>query len=284
MAQRYFSSANLLLATAIIYLGVNAFYTFTASRLDPVTVAATTSGAAAWVGQESKAPLSEYNTIKERNLFNITAEPDTKQPEPEPEALNLDALKETDLKLRLWGTVIGGSEQSYAVIEDQKNREQNLYRAGDTIQDALVKLILREKVVLTVEDRDEVLTMEETASQTRGARAGGQTANTPQSSRLPVSPYTRKVRLPSARIQDAMQNLGNIMEQATIRPHIEDGQPDGISITGIKPNTIFRHMRLRNGDVITRSGRWKTPFESSAILPAPIPCSLKSNAEDARKS
>jgi len=48
-----------------------------------------------------------------------------------------------------------------------------------------------------------------------------------------------------------MQNLGNIMEQATIRPHIEDGQPDGISITGIKPNTIFRHMRLRNGDVIT---------------------------------
>ena len=48
-----------------------------------------------------------------------------------------------------------------------------------------------------------------------------------------------------------MQNLGSIMEQANIRPHIQDGQPDGISITAIKPNTIFRHMRLRNGDVIT---------------------------------
>jgi S1-C subfamily serine protease len=41
------------------------------------------------------------------------------------------------------------------------------------------------------------------------------------------------------------------MEQATLRPHIVDGQPAGISITGIKPNAIFRKMRLRNGDVIT---------------------------------
>jgi general secretion pathway protein C len=48
-----------------------------------------------------------------------------------------------------------------------------------------------------------------------------------------------------------MENLGELMEQATLRPHIEDGQSAGISITGIKPNAIFRKMRLRNGDIIT---------------------------------
>ena len=48
-----------------------------------------------------------------------------------------------------------------------------------------------------------------------------------------------------------MENLGELMQQATLRPHIEAGQPAGISITGIKPNAIFRRMRLRNGDVIT---------------------------------
>ena len=48
-----------------------------------------------------------------------------------------------------------------------------------------------------------------------------------------------------------MENLGELMEQANLRPHIVDGQPSGISITGIKPNAIFRKMRLRNGDVIT---------------------------------
>jgi S1-C subfamily serine protease len=45
--------------------------------------------------------------------------------------------------------------------------------------------------------------------------------------------------------------FGQLMNQATIRPHMEDGRAAGISITGIKPNAIFRRMRLRNGDIIT---------------------------------
>ena len=48
-----------------------------------------------------------------------------------------------------------------------------------------------------------------------------------------------------------MEDIGDLLSQATFRPHIEDGRPAGISITGIKPNAIFRKLRLRNGDVIT---------------------------------
>ena len=73
----------------------------------------------------------------------------------------IDKIKETNLKLTLWGTVTGQDKRSYAVIEDSKAREQNLYRTGDSIQNAVVKLILREKVVLRVGDRDEILAMEE---------------------------------------------------------------------------------------------------------------------------
>jgi general secretion pathway protein C len=57
--------------------------------------------------------------------------------------------------------------------------------------------------------------------------------------------------LQADQVEKAMENLGELMEQATLRPHIEDGQSAGISITGIKPNAIFRKMRLRNGDIIT---------------------------------
>lgn len=39
---------------------------------------------------------------------------------------------------------------SYAVIEDKKATGQNLYRVGDRVQDALIKMILREGVVLDV--------------------------------------------------------------------------------------------------------------------------------------
>jgi general secretion pathway protein C len=69
--------------------------------------------------------------------------------------------------------------------------------------------------------------------------------------KLPVSSYPRKIRLRGDQIEKAMENLGEIMQQANLRPHIVDGQAAGISITGIKPNAIFRKMRLRNGDVIT---------------------------------
>ena len=61
-------------------------------------------------------------------------------------------------------------------------------------------------------------------------------------------------------MESALENIGQLMDQATIRPHIENGRPAGISITGIKPNAIFRKMRLRNGDVVTGvNGR---PIES----------------------
>ena len=52
-------------------------------------------------------------------------------------------------------------------------------------------------------------------------------------------------------VSQAMENIGDLLNQATFRPHIEDGKPAGISITGIKPNAIFRKLRLRNGDIIT---------------------------------
>jgi general secretion pathway protein C len=164
--------------------------------------------------------------------------------------VDLEKLKQTELKLKLWGTVTGQKERAYAVIEDTKTRQQNLYHAGDNIQNAVVKLILREKVVLNVDDRDEILAMEEI----RGRRGGKTTARASTAAgqrKLPVSRYPRKIKLKGDQIQKAMENLGQLMEQANLRPHIEDGQPAGISITGIKPNAIFRKMRLRNGDVIT---------------------------------
>jgi general secretion pathway protein C len=40
------------------------------------------------------------------------------------------------------------------------------------------------------------------------------------------------------------------MTEIVIRPHLENGQPDGLALSNIKPNSIFRRMGLRNGDVL----------------------------------
>jgi general secretion pathway protein C len=60
---------------------------------------------------------------------------------------------------------------SYAVIEDKKATGQNLYRVGDRVQDALIKMILREGVVLDVGGgKDEILQIEEMAAASGGVR------------------------------------------------------------------------------------------------------------------
>jgi general secretion pathway protein C len=247
MINRYFNIANIVLVTLGVFLCVKTFYAVVTPRPDyvvPLVSAAkqNSRSAATW----SKPPQGNYKTIAQRNIFNSGNEDIA----PVSQKVDLEKLKQTELKLKLWGTVTGQKERAYAVIEDTKTRQQNLYHAGDNIQNAVVKLILREKVVLNVDDRDEILAMEEI----RGRRGGKTTARASTAAgqrKLPVSRYPRKIKLKGDQIQKAMENLGQLMEQANLRPHIEDGQPAGISITGIKPNAIFRKMRLRNGDVIT---------------------------------
>lgn len=254
MVNRYFSIANILLITVGIYLCVNAFYTLVTAGLDYGVISAPTGPRqdAPSPVEQSQPPMADYSPILERNIFNSSTEA-AAAPLPTKQ-VDIENLKETELKLKLWGTVTGQNGQTYAVIEDTKSREQNLYRAGDSIQKAIVKLILREKVVLSVDDRDEILAMEEIMGGQRGSRpprlsSSSSTSSSPQ--KMPVSRYPRKITLQGEQIEKALENLGDLMEQATFRPHVEDGQPAGITISGIKPNAIFRKMRLRNGDVIT---------------------------------
>ena len=49
-----------------------------------------------------------------------------------------------------------------------------------------------------------------------------------------------------------MNDVSQLATQISITPHIsEDGGPDGLALKNIKPNSIFRRMGLRNGDILT---------------------------------
>ena len=40
------------------------------------------------------------------------------------------------------------------------------------------------------------------------------------------------------------------MRQIKFRPHFSEGEPDGLMVYGIRPNSVFRKIGLRNGDII----------------------------------
>lgn len=247
MVNRYFTIANLLLATAGVYFGVSIFYAVLTAGLDSIPPPVPAAGRALPVGPESPGGVSGYQAIVDRNLFNTGKKP-LAEPGKGAAGIDVDKLKQTGLKLKLWGTGIGPDGQTYAVIEDPKTREQLLYRPGDTVQKAAVKMVLRQKVVLNVDGRDEVLIMEEPGI--IRAAAPGPAAEAAPAPRLAAEPG-EQVALTGEQVEKALEDIGDLLTQATFRPHIEDGRPAGISITGIKPNAIFRKLRLRNGDVIT---------------------------------
>ena len=247
MVNRYFTIANLLLAAAGVYFCVSIFYAVLTAGLDSGPPPVPAAGRALPAGPESPVGVSDYQAIVDRNLFNSGKKP-LAEPVKGAAGIDVDKLKQTGLKLKLWGTAIGPGGNLYAVIEDPKTRESLLYRPGDTVQKAAVKMVLRQKVVLNVDGRDEVLIQE--APGIVRAAAPGSAAEAAPAPRLAAEP-SEQVAVTGEQIEKAMEDVGDLLTQATFRPHIEDGRPAGISITGIKPNAIFRKLRLRNGDVIT---------------------------------
>lgn len=253
--QRIIIVINLILLTVIAYLGVTLFYSIFDYRLDNVPKQeAVRTIPIAQDTQKDKA-LSYYEPIMERDLFHTRA---TQIVTETKEDIDIEALEETDLKLKLWGTVSGSPESAYAVIEDTQTRKQNLYRVDDVIQQAKLKAIFRERVVLVVNGKDEILTMEKAQQTAAVSRSiSSRTRSTAQrttgtGSQAPTPAIrSQRVSLNRSMIDNAMEDVSKLMTEITITPNIaENGQQSGLALKNIKPNSIFRRMGLRNGDVL----------------------------------
>ncbi len=234
--KRYYTILNFVFIAGAVYFSVNAFYIITTAQLDTAHPSRTATKQIA-VPQGSEAnPFSYYKTIMDRNLFNTKT--GTGQA---PDKIDIETLKPTELKLKLLGTVTGDKDKAYAVIVDPVKKRENLYRAGDTIQSATLKIILREKVVLRVNGRDEILEIEKVGADER----------TTVPSRRSTTAGSQNLTLKRSQIQAAVDDVNTLMKQVRIRPHFTNGKPDGLRLTGIRPNSIFRNMGLRSGDIIT---------------------------------
>ncbi len=241
--QRTITMINLLLIALGAYFGVGIFYRIIGQQVATLPIAGPTFATPSGSKPVGKQPFGHYRPILNRDLFQT--QKTTKAPAPD-KTVNMAGLENTKLKLKLWGTVSGVPEKAYAVIEDTQKREQNLYRVGDSIQNATVKIILREKVVLSVNGKDEILAMEEVKQSDSRLTAVRERPRT--SGRSPSR--AQRISLRRNMINEAMQDVSKLATQIAIRPYLEDGRPAGLSLNNIKPNSIFRRMGLRNGDIL----------------------------------
>ena len=233
--KRYFTILNILFIAGIVFFMVKVFYKIATANIDTIDSSKTTARHIVPNVSTTQHELSHYQAIVERNLFKTNTETGKG-----PNKLDIETLQPTDLNLNLLGTITGDQKEAYAVIEDTAEKKQDLYRIGDTIQNATVKMILREKVVLNVNGKDEILGIEKTSGSqkirkpsTELGRAGSQ-----------------NITVKRSQIDSAIKDVNTLMKQVRIRPNFKNGKPDGFRLTGIRPNSIFYKMGLKSGDVI----------------------------------
>ncbi|MCP3871739.1 MAG: type II secretion system protein GspC [Desulfobacteraceae bacterium] len=236
-----FTAINIFLITGMAYFCVEIMY----KSLIPQSAELHDDRSSQSISKKIKPARStqnvtkkQHNIIVQRNLFKVQIE---KKIEPvkkqAPKEISPEDLEATKLKLVLLGTVTGG-EDIYAVIEDKKVRQQALYQVGDTVQEAKLKKILRDKVVLFYQGKDQVLEMEVVDKKSK--KAGP----------VPKELSPRSVPTKNQTAQGPPTNLSTMKKQIKFRPHFSEGQPDGMMVYGIRPNSVFRQIGLRNGDII----------------------------------
>ncbi len=262
MIKKLFGIFHIVLITLAVFFCVQLFYQLvsaTALRVpyDRLLIAQAPENMPSSVSMPDRMRanpgLNAYQAIFNRDLFKtVQVEPAQKKADD----IELEKLKQTQLNLKLWGTVTGSeTRRAYAVIEDLKNRQQSLYREGDAIQNAQIKLILRKKVVLSVNGKDEILLMEEEKNQRAMASAS---APSSRDTGMPEEPeYTygseadqSTVSIDREEINSALKNINQLMSQVKVRPHFENGQPSGLIVSHIRPKSIFSEMGLQNGDIV----------------------------------
>jgi len=178
--------------------------------------------------------------VTRRNLFKVQVNGEQKT-EQDPAELHLE---KTSLELTLWGTVTGQKKQDgWAVINDRKTKEQELYRVNDTIQGAVIKSILRNKVILTVNGKDQVLEMDENQSSLKKhGTARRSSVNRPKPSSRPRQNIPAPERMP-----DKVSQSDQLFKT---RPYIRNGEASGVMVYSIKRDSVAQLLGLRNGDII----------------------------------
>ncbi len=203
------------------------------------------------IPKQSVRAKSYYDLIHKRDIFN-SAKP------VEQEEVVAAPVKITDLRLKLWGVALRGSENSYAIIEEEKKREQGVYKVGAEVPGgAVVKSVEWDRVILAVAGKDEILEIED--GLTGGPRTAPSRFGSSRTSSKPKGKSSVKgVEVVSdteyvvdrAEVDNALENMSQLFTQIRAVPHFEGGESTGFRLFAIRRGSIFDKIGLKNGDII----------------------------------
>jgi len=213
-----------------------------------------TAGPPADQATEQKMPLSAYQVILDRNIFNATGATGLLGSDSASAPVFLSSLEKKQIKsavvaknFTLIGTIAAGLK-SLAVL--QEGRKTHIYRLGDKIADGIsVKQISRNTVVLVFRDGSrQTLTITGDQAELAAVPVPPQSSSANQAGIKQVG--KNKWVIPRDVAAQARGNFNELFKQARMAPRIVAGQADGFVIRMIRPNSFLAQLGLLRGDVV----------------------------------
>ncbi len=261
---KYFSKPILLISTICVGLIISYKMVTVGLDTDPLSPE---PGKQIATAAENRPELPFHPMVAKGSSLKENAKMQ-QTPEPAP----ISSPKPTRLKIKLKGTVLDEKGKDYAVIESMDGRQAS-YGIGDVIENATVKLVLRKKIVLHVNGKDEILEIEKEAS--RGASKSEEpdaqewtqskalsraeilnfTQNLDEASNLEepdAQEWTQSKALNRAEILNYAQDLDELLQGVTFQRYVEKGKPTGLILSRISPRSILRKIGLRDGDIVKK--------------------------------
>ncbi len=173
---------------------------------------------------------TDYTHLKKKSIFG---EIGVKNTQPELAAAPKAA---SNLALSLIGTYMEHNSSPYAIIEDTKKKEQEVFMLEESIfGEATLSKILADRVEIKRNGQIEVLKLDDTpdiASTASGAASG------------------EAVTVAEQELNQALDNLPLLLTQARAVPYFKDGRSVGLRLFAIKGGSLYEKIGLKNGDIL----------------------------------
>ena len=228
-------------------------------------------------GSEAETPAIEdfAQTIKDRRPFNsdpptptepVEEEKDTEEEEKKPKREG--ELEESDLDIQLVGTLVADDPNiSIATVNAQGT--SRLVRVGAELDEG-AKLVFIARRYIIVDEKgeqkiirlwaDKVAGKGKPVSATPARGSAARKSSIPKSTAKPKKAYTDGITKVSdseyevsrAMLDEQLQDLSQLGMEARIVPNYRNGKYEGFKLVGVRPNSLYRALGIRSGDIVKR--------------------------------
>ncbi|MBI3621924.1 MAG: hypothetical protein HY208_07050 [Nitrospirae bacterium] len=147
----------------------------------------------------------------------------------------------------LVGTVTGGGDFGFAVLEEKSNSAQNLYRVGDLLPGG-AQLVGIERYAITIRVGGALQQLAVQEEVPGAAPAGGPSAAAGGVREVAANHWL----IDRGKIEAALANLPKLLTQARLIPNFIGGKANGFQVLSMQPGSFFTEIGLKEGDVLQR--------------------------------